>query len=45
VENVTGKYWEKCKAVPSGPAAYEEATWARLWEVSDAMVAATAPAR
>lgn len=45
VENVTGKYWEKCKAVPSGRAAYDEATWTRLWEVSDAMVAASAPAR
>jgi NAD(P)-dependent dehydrogenase (short-subunit alcohol dehydrogenase family) len=40
VENVTGKYWEKSKAVPSGPAAYDEATWTRLWEVSDKMIMA-----
>jgi NAD(P)-dependent dehydrogenase (short-subunit alcohol dehydrogenase family) len=44
VENVTGKYWEKCKATPSGRAAYDEAAWARLWEVSDKMVAPRAPA-
>ena len=44
VENVTGKYWEKCKAAPSGRATYDEATWTRLWEVSDAMVAARATA-
>ena len=42
VEAVTGKYWEKSKAVPSGRAAYDEATWTRLWEVSDNMVAARA---
>ncbi len=42
VENVTGQYWEKCKAVPSGRAAYDEASWTRLWEVSDKMVAARA---
>jgi hypothetical protein len=40
VENVTGKYWEKSKAVQSGRAAYDQATWTRLWEVSDRMVAA-----
>ncbi len=45
VENVTGKYWEKSKAVPSGHASYDETTWARLWEVSDKMVAASATAR
>jgi len=44
VENVTGKYWEKSKVVPSGRAAYDEATWTRLWEVSDTMVAARATA-
>ena len=42
VENVTGKYWEKGKAVPSGRAAYDETAWRRLWEVSDEMVAANA---
>jgi len=44
VENVTGKYWEKSKAVPSGRAAYDRATWTRLWEVSDRLVAARATA-
>jgi NAD(P)-dependent dehydrogenase (short-subunit alcohol dehydrogenase family) len=43
VENVTGKYWEKSKAVQSSRAAYDETTWTRLWEVSDRMVAAGAP--
>jgi NAD(P)-dependent dehydrogenase (short-subunit alcohol dehydrogenase family) len=38
VENVTGKYWEKSKAVMSGSAAYDQNTWTRLWEVSDRMV-------
>ena len=40
VENVTGKYWEKSRVVPSGRAAYDEDTWTRLWEVSDRMVSA-----
>jgi NAD(P)-dependent dehydrogenase (short-subunit alcohol dehydrogenase family) len=44
VENVTGKYWEKRKAVPSGRATYDEATWTRLWEASDMMIAARATA-
>lgn len=44
VENVTGKYWEKSKEMPSGRAAYDEATWTRLWEDSDKMVAALATA-
>jgi NAD(P)-dependent dehydrogenase (short-subunit alcohol dehydrogenase family) len=43
VENVTGKYWERSKAVQSSRAAYDETTWTRLWEVSDRMVAAGAP--
>jgi NAD(P)-dependent dehydrogenase (short-subunit alcohol dehydrogenase family) len=38
VENVTGKYWEKSKAVPSGGATHDTTTWTRLWEVSDRMV-------
>lgn len=38
VENVTGKYWEKSKAVPSGSTSYDTATWVRLWEVSDRMI-------
>ncbi len=44
VENMTGKYWEKRKEVPSGRTSYDEATWARLWEVSDKMLAARATA-
>jgi NAD(P)-dependent dehydrogenase (short-subunit alcohol dehydrogenase family) len=43
VEKVTGKYWEKSKAVPSSRATYDEATWTRLWEVSDKMVGARVP--
>jgi hypothetical protein len=42
VENVTGKYWEKSKAVPSDPAANDPASWTRLWEASDKMIAASA---
>lgn len=44
VENVSGKYWEKSKVAPSGRAASDEATWTRLWDVSDTMVAARATA-
>jgi NAD(P)-dependent dehydrogenase (short-subunit alcohol dehydrogenase family) len=44
VENVSGKYWEKSKVVRSGRAAYDEATWTRLWDVSDTMVTARATA-
>jgi len=44
VETVTGKYWEKSTVVRSDRAAYDEATWTRLWEVSDTMVAARATA-
>jgi hypothetical protein len=38
VEKVSGKYWEKCQAVPSGRATYDEAIWIRLWELSDKLV-------
>ncbi len=44
VENVTGKYWEKSTVVPSGHATYDQATWTRLWDVSDTLVAASATA-
>ena len=44
VENVSGKYWEKRTVVRSGRAAYDKATWTRLWEVSDKLVAARATA-
>jgi NAD(P)-dependent dehydrogenase (short-subunit alcohol dehydrogenase family) len=36
VEGVTGKYFVKCKAVPSSPASYNTATASRLWQVSAA---------
>ena len=36
VEGVTGKYFVKCKAVPSSPASYDTVTASRLWQVSAA---------
>lgn len=42
VENVTGKYWEKSQPLTSSRASYDEATWTRLWEVSDKLVASSA---
>ncbi|MEJ5308780.1 MAG: SDR family oxidoreductase [Anaerolineae bacterium] len=35
VEGVTGKYFVKCKAVPSSPASYDRAVASRLWEISE----------
>ncbi len=35
VEGVSGKYFVKCKAVPSSPASYDTATASRLWQVSE----------
>ncbi len=35
VEGVTGKYFVKCKAVPSSPVSYDMAIASRLWEVSE----------
>lgn len=37
VEGVSGKYFEKGKAVPSGKESYDEAVARRLWEVSEAL--------
>ena len=34
VEGITGKYFEKCKAVPSSKLSYDEATAKHLWDVS-----------
>lgn len=34
---VSGKYFVKCKAVPSAPASYDTATAARLWEAALAL--------
>lgn len=38
VEGVTGKYFEKRKAMKSSPASYDEAVARRLWEISEQMV-------
>lgn len=35
VEDVTGKYFDKCKPIPSSPASMIEADWARLWTISE----------
>ncbi len=35
VEGVTGKYFVKCKVVPSSPASYDTTVARRLWEVSE----------
>jgi NAD(P)-dependent dehydrogenase (short-subunit alcohol dehydrogenase family) len=37
VLGVTGKYFDKCRAVRSSALSYEEASWSRLWEISEAM--------
>jgi retinol dehydrogenase 14 len=39
VEGVTGKYFDKCTAVRSSRLSYDEASWTRLWEVSEKMTA------
>ncbi len=35
VEGVTGKYFDKQKPVASSKVSYDEASWERLWEVSE----------
>ncbi len=35
VAEITGKYFVKCKAVPSSPASYDAATASRLWDMSE----------
>jgi NAD(P)-dependent dehydrogenase (short-subunit alcohol dehydrogenase family) len=37
VEGVTGKYFARCRAVPSSQASYDEDTARRLWAVSAQM--------
>jgi NAD(P)-dependent dehydrogenase (short-subunit alcohol dehydrogenase family) len=37
VREVTGKYFAKCKPVRSNAVSYDEASWRRLWEVSEEM--------
>lgn len=44
VEGVTGKYFDKCKAVPSNAISYDQAVAKRLWDVSEALVSPTAVA-
>ena len=44
VEGVTGKYFDKCKPARSNAASYDEASWARLWEISEAMTSRVAKA-
>ncbi|MCW5849754.1 MAG: SDR family oxidoreductase [Anaerolineae bacterium] len=39
VEGVTGRYFDKSKAVQAPPAAYDEAAARRLWELSEQMTA------
>ena len=44
VAGVTGKYFDKCKPSRSNAVSYDEASWARLWEVSEAMASKVAKA-
>ena len=41
VEGVSGKYFTKCKDVPSNAISYDEDAAKRLWEMSEAMVSAS----
>ncbi|HLY32868.1 MAG TPA: SDR family oxidoreductase [Ktedonobacterales bacterium] len=38
VEGVTGRYFDKCQAVKSSPASYDEEAAKRLWEISEQLV-------
>jgi len=40
VEGVSGKYFDKCKAIKSSAASYDENSWTRLWEISEKLTAA-----
>jgi NAD(P)-dependent dehydrogenase (short-subunit alcohol dehydrogenase family) len=44
VEKVTGKYFDKKKAVPADPRAGDPEIRRKLWEISEALVARSAPA-
>lgn len=44
VTGITGKYWEKRKAINSSAVSYDEADQKRLWEMSAQMVGLAAPA-
>jgi retinol dehydrogenase-12 len=39
VAGITGKYFDKCKAVPSSEASYDQAAQRKLWEISEKLVA------
>jgi len=43
VEGVTGKYFDKCKAVSSSPASYEIDARERLWQISEQLCGLTTP--
>jgi retinol dehydrogenase 12 len=38
VEGVTGKYYDKCKAVSSSQPSYDEAAQRQLWAMSEQLV-------
>ena len=44
VEGVTGKYWDKSKAIQSSAGSYDEADQKRLWEISEQMTGLAATA-
>ena len=39
VQGVTGKYFDRCRETASSPASYDPAVQARLWEVSERLLA------
>ena len=41
VAGVSGRYWYRCRAVPSAPQSYDEAVARRLWEISKTYCAIT----
>ncbi len=44
VQGVSGKYFDKCKAVKSNRASYDEPSWRKLWAVSEEMTSPRAAA-
>lgn len=44
VEGVSGKYFDKSKAVKSSDASYDEAAWKRLWDISETLTGISTPA-
>jgi NAD(P)-dependent dehydrogenase (short-subunit alcohol dehydrogenase family) len=44
VEGVTGKYWNRCKAVRSSKVSYDQEAARRLWEISEQMTRINQPA-